>query len=215
MAAKKKTALAGLNMALLASIVLAGDDGMLVSSADAAPFVANQPPLVEINPTIDPVTSNFWTRATKAGKTLSATQAQTGFAGGAVATNADKPKFVIAKIAAASLPVSKRAPGEKRESIYPFDQLEAPNGDQLHSFFIPATAEVDKPWKKYSSIVSSNTRKYAVADATNPMKTVTRKGVAKQIANYIPVRQFQIKGPVDGAAFGQPGVMGAVVSRTK
>lgn len=212
-AAKKKTALAGLNMALLASIVLADDKGILVSTADAAPFVAHSPTLVEVD--ITPNDSGmFWTRATADGKALSDAQPASGF-GASAATDAEKPKFVIAKIAAASLPVSKRAPGEKRESMYPFDQLEAPNGDQLSSFFIPVTAAVDKPWKKYSSIVSSNTRKYAVADAANPTKTVTRKGVAKQIANYIPVRQFQIKGPVDGAGFGQAGVMGAVVSRTK
>lgn len=115
-----------------------------------------------------------------------------------------KPKFNVVSFA---LPEAKRAGGGgARPEVYPFSSLNI--GE---AFFVPATAEKAEPWKTFASTVASATNRYneVVAGQTR----VNRKGATVPVTKQ--TKKFEIRGPIDGAPFGYPGVQGAAVGRTK
>lgn len=223
-AAKKKTPLASLNLALLASVVAAGDNGMFLSVADSTPFTSHTPPLMEVNSDLKDAAGNLATRATDAGKAYSA-EHPASEANAAAPVAKTKPVF---KIVTAKLPEIKRGHSGAATSIYPFDDLPAATKNAegeiiAPSFFIPATDERPDPAKKLASTVSSATRRWAVV-GTPPKKIVQRvpedapEGSPKvpvEIDNMVPTRQFVIRAEEDGALWGDEykGVKGAAVYR--
>lgn len=123
---------------------------------------------------------------------------------------APAPKLQIAVVTGVPLPetTAKQRPG--KQAIYPFDSLTVGA-----AFFVPATADRPEPWKTLNSTVSSAAARYA--KETGQMKSVTRKGVTKQVPETVKEREFTIRHVPDGAAFGQQyaGVEGAGIWRTK
>lgn len=123
----------------------------------------------------------------------------------AAAPAAPKQSF---NVIAFELPPAKRVGGGgARPEVYPFSSLEVGK-----AFFVKATADKPEPWKTFASTVASATNRYKTDDTTKPQRQ-NRKGrmVYEQITN----RQFAIRGPMDGAPFGFPGVQGAAVGRLK
>jgi hypothetical protein len=103
-----------------------------------------------------------------------------------------------------NLPVPEKTRGKVRPSKWPFAQMEVGQ-----SFFIPNGDEYEAA-KKYASLVSSAATRYS---EVIPGKTrISRKGVA--VPKRRKVRVFVMRA-VTGDAWGQPGVKGAGVWRTK
>lgn len=181
---------------LKAALVAAGVNGMLVKSTDAQELVTAG--LAEVN-TAAGIDANGLvpTRATQAllGETATAPVA------------AAKPKFVIMS---GIVPVAG-VRGGVREEVYPFSQLEVGQ-----SFVVPVNAgetSVDVV-KRFSSTVSSATRRYATASTTD-FRT-NKKG--ESIAKNVPTRKFTLRPVNAGDSTVVPGYLepesGARVFRT-
>jgi hypothetical protein len=215
MAGKKKAAVGGLNMALLASILTSTANGgfLYVSDAEAAPFLSHNPPLIEVNETNVPReqgTNKIAARTTDAGKAM--VEGSGSNAGAAASAPKEKPKFSFGVV---DVPEKKRR-STVGTSIYPFDELvtksEAnPQAGKFNSFFIPATDERPNPAKALASTVSSATRRYAVQEGTKP----DPKDNTKTVPNMVAKRKFVIHEVADGAPWGHSGVAGAAVIRSE
>lgn len=162
--------------ALKAALIAAGENGTLVKQAHADEFVKLG--LAEVNKAVAPnADGHVPTRATAK---LIAEHAQTGSA--AAATEVAKPKFAILS----GIPLIAGVRGGVREEVYPFSLLEAGQ-----SFLVPAAeGETAKQVvERFSSTVSSATRRYAVPSAT---KTRTNKK-GEVVAVMEPTRKFTLR----------------------
>lgn len=84
----------------------------------------------------------------------------------------------------------KPEPGTRiRQSVYPFDKLEAPvtgaNGVEHDGFFIPATAENPEPWKKLKGTVIAQNRRYKEKNAKDPNVHRVEFSVIERTANGV------------------------------
>lgn len=215
---------APLNLDLLSQIVAAtqGNSFVYTAQADYEPLVAAGH--VEINPGMVNETGSVATRATATGiqymadannnaatgSTNEQSVAGSDAAAGGAALSAAQPAaapagsgFVIASV---PLP-TRKSERAGRSSSYPFDALEVGQ-----SFFVPATEAKPNPRKSLASTVSSATRRFATK--TDRTRNITVKGVAKSVPVYEETRKFEVfEGTGDN--YGQPGVKGAIVGRTK
>lgn len=195
---------ATVDLATLAQIVTLTQQNsyMNVSDAVAAPMLEQG--FVEVNGDIVDDAGNKATRATAKG--IEHMQTQTGAATGAAtetASPAEKPKFAI--VSGVAVPESVRK-GVARTEQYPFSQLEVGQ-----SFFIAASKEKPEPARSYASTVASARNRYAT---NHPTETKVNKRTKAVQPAKVFARDFAIR-PIDGAAYGQPGVKGAAVFRTK
>jgi hypothetical protein len=189
---------------------------LFVTDADAQPLVAAG--YIERNPSmVDPATGAQAARILDNGvkflkeNTVQSTDqsavAETQLTAQAEAkpAKAAKPKkqFVIAE----NVPVPDARPrGGKREEAYPFSKLEI-----NQSFFIAATEENPKPEITYAGTVGAARNRFSTV---HPTETKTnRKG--ETVPVLVPTRDFVIRGDIDGAPYGQPGVRGAGIFRVK
>lgn len=228
MAKKPNTvAVASLNLAALAVIVAAGENGTFAPLAEVVSLRDHDPALIEVNEGMTDANGHVAVRATAAGVAKNTESApapvvtKTAFAVGAV------PDFILE--AAVNKKRVSRGGGEK----YPFDALDL-SGNR--GFFVPATPDMPEPAKSLASTVSSAIARYAVeakdANGAVIMETVTvpeyqtdadGKRVKDAEGHWIktgersetrakmePTRQFRLV-PVD-ASEGQPA--GAWVVRT-
>lgn len=170
--AKKPTvaAVATLNLAALAVIVAAGENGTFAPLAEVVNLRDTDPALIEIAEGNTDANGHVAVRATAAGiakaAEVSATPApvtsKTAFAVGAV------PDFILE--AAQNKKRVSRGGGEK----YPFDALDLTGN---RGFFVPATADMPEPAKSLASTVSSAIARYAVevkdANGNNVTEQVT------------------------------------------
>lgn len=195
-----KKALIGLKSIILAGTASAGF--ALAKQADVAPLITDG--LVEVNTTIAPDANGMvQVRATDKLKAESAAPAT-----GAPAELVAKPVFAIDS---GIVPVDGVRGGVKEE-VYPFSKLEVGQ-----SFVVPVSADKPTPAdvvEKFSSTVSSATRRFAEKSATET-KT-NRKG--ETVAVLVATRKFTLR-PVTagqtyaGSTFVEP-VSGARVFRT-
>lgn len=191
------------NLAILGAIVAATAAGsyLHVSDAEAAPMLTAG--LVEVNGDI----ANEQGKATRAtAKGIEHMQTNQGAATAAAtpAATAEKPKFAI--VSNVPVPESVRK-GVTRTEQYPFSQLEAGQ-----SFFIAATTEKPNPERSYASTVASARNRYAT---NHPTETRINKRTKATVPAKVFGRDFAIRAMADGAPYGQAGVKGAAVFRTK
>lgn len=208
--APRKTALAGLNLALLASIADATRSNapgyLFVSDADAKPLLDKGYIVQNTDASGLNEKGERMTKATDEGLAFSdankpgATPPASVAAEVNVAAETSTPAFKIFK--GVELPPVKRGGGNVGNSIYPFDTMEVKD-----AFFVAATAKRPEPAKSLASTVSGATRRFAVQEGTKTNK----KGAT--VPNMKPTKKFKIQAVEDGAPFEQPGVAGAVITR--
>ena len=167
--AKKPTAAPALNLAALAVIVAAGENGTYAPEHEISVLADNG--LVEVNPEATNAEGHVAVRATAAGIAKNAENQP-------AAPLAVKSKFSIGTVpdvileAAVNKKRVARGAGEK----YPFDSLDMTNN---RGFFVPATEKMPEPAKSLASTVSSAIARYTVEakDETGSviMETVTVK----------------------------------------
>lgn len=198
----------GVDIDLLSRVVDAtkGNSFLYLGTDESAGLVAAG--LVETNASLVDNFGGVATRATAQGMQYMADNQNSAPAADAAASTAApaaaaSPSFVIASV---PLPTRTRS-NAGRSSQYPFDNLEVGQ-----SFFVPASEKMPNPRKSLASTVSSATRRYATkTDQTRVMKI---KGVEKTVPVYNETRKFEVFEGT-GDAYGQPGVKGAIVGRTK
>jgi len=221
--ATKKTAPAAapapaINLALLVAIAEAtmADSYMHVSAGDVAPLL--QAGYVIQNPSIADAAGSLATKTTEQGNAyltahVAEVQALKGAAAAPAAATATqtattaatpKAKMDIKIVDNFELPAARRT-GPSRSESYPFGQLAVGQ-----AFFIPATAEKPNPERSYASTVTSAKARYA--NAVEGQTRTNRKGRVVPVVTL--TRDFAIRRLEDGAAFGYPGVAGAVIKRT-
>jgi hypothetical protein len=204
----KKAAAMTIDMALLAALCAAtasATGAMHVSEAAITPLVHEG--LAEVNP--DPSTKapngDLLARSTAKGDEMnSKAQAQTGSTPAATPAAPAASKFAV--VAGVPMPETQRK-GFARGEQYPFSTLEVGQ-----SFFIPATTDKPQPERSYASTVASARNRYSVADPAGATRT-NRKGKTVPVVTYS--RDFAIRGGVEGTPYGQPGVKGAAIWRTR
>lgn len=199
---KKSVAAAALT-ALLTQIVGFGDAGGYVAKSDDLNALVNAGH-VQTGP--DGENNTIAVRALPAGIEAAKIAAPAPVAAAA----GSAPSFVIA--ANVPLPEANRG-GNKGKSIYPFDGMEIGQ-----SFFIPVSSKTPEPWKSLASTATSATRRYdeKVLENGQPVKeTVKVKGKEVTRDKMRHTRVFTMRGPMDGAPWGQPGVQGAGVFRVQ
>ena len=153
------------NLTLLAAIVAATADpgyGMFANDADLSAMVADG--LVATNPGLtdeENGVARIAAMATDAGKKAHAD------AGSTDANAAPKPEKVKIAVTTMKRPEAVKRTRASGESKYPFDTLELPNGDEVSSFFVPATADMPDPAKSLTSAVSQANRKYGTVTGKN------------------------------------------------
>lgn len=171
--------------------------------------------LVEIHSTLTDTDGNPAVRLTPAGAAFANNGNSNGENKAMTDTTAPKAATPTAFKIRDNVPMpARRAGGNTKGSRYPFDALQPGQ-----SFHIPVTAEVAEPWKKYSSIASSASRRYAnkMLDTNGQPIMVTRtrkiKGVEKTTSSpkLALTRVFAIR----PAAPDDPDGPGAVVFREK
>ena len=170
--AKKPTAAPALNLAALAVIVAAGENGTYAPEHEISLLADSG--LVEVNPEVTNAEGHVAVRATAAGIAKNAENQPAAPA----APLAVKSKFSIGTVpdvileAAVNKKRVARGAGEK----YPFDSLDMTNN---RGFFVPATEKMPEPAKSLASTVSGAIARYAVEakDETGfvIMETVTVK----------------------------------------
>lgn len=208
------TGAAMINMALLLSIANNAFAGTFqnvdVSNPDVAALIAAK--LVEVNPNALDANGHPQSRATEEGKNyltankdeiakMTAATAQTAATGTAAAAPAG-----IKLVSNYELPEAPaRRGGVARTETYPFGTMEV-----KQAFFIAATADKPNPERSFASTVTSARERYAVP-AVPAATRKNRKQVDVPVMTY--PRDFKIRRVEDGAAFGFPGVAGAVVAR--
>lgn len=153
MAKKPTVAIASLNLAALAIIVAAGENGTFAPLAEVQNLADADPALIEINSGNTDANGHVAVRATPAGIAKASEGSapapvvtKSAFAVGAV------PDFIL-EAAVNKKRVSRG--GEK----YPFDALDLTGN---RGFFVPATADMPEPAKSLASTVSSAIARYAV-----------------------------------------------------
>ena len=206
-----------INLALLVAIAEAtfANSYLHVSAEDVKPLVDQA--LVIQNPGIADASGALATKTTDAGNAyltahsaevaaLKASAAPAAAPATQPATPAAtaKAKMDIKIVDNFELPAARRT-GPTRGESYPFGQLAVGQ-----AFFIPATAEKPNPERSYASTVTSAKDRYATV-VEGQMRT-NRKGRSVPVVTL--TRDFAIRRLDDGAAFGQPGVAGAVIKRT-
>ncbi len=210
---------AAINLALLVAVGEAtfADSYLHVSDADAAPLLAAG--LIIQHPTIANETGRA-AKTTDAGnaylsahaaevQTLKAAAAPVAAPAPAPATQTATPaatpkaKMELKIVDDFELPAARRT-GPTRGESYPFGQLGVGQ-----AFFIPATAEKPNPERSYASTVTSAKSRYATVGTET---RTNRKGRTVPVETL--TRDFAIRRLEDGAAFGHPGVAGAVIKRT-
>lgn len=155
------TAAVALNMAALAHIVAAGENGTFGPMVEIKPLA--EAGLVEVNEGNTDENGNVAVRATAAGIAKASEQPTE------TPVTSNKSNFEIAEVPADILTVanekrrSSRGGGEK----YPFDALEVGKG-----FFVPATEKMPEPSKSLASTVSSATARYAEETGETETKVV-------------------------------------------
>jgi len=120
-----------------------------------------------------------------------------------------KPQYVL--VSAVPVPEPKRG-GAGRSSQWPFGKMEVGQ-----SFFIADGIHNDEAFeavKKYASTVSSATRRYSVPIEGQFRTKKNKDGSTEQVQKLQQTRSFIIRAAV-GDPWGQPGVKGAGVWRTK
>lgn len=137
-----------------------------------------------------------------AGAKATVTDAGKAYAVANPAPASDAPKFAISF----GEQIVKRRAGRAGTSVYPFDQLPAPEAiegsdrKRTARFFVPATADRKEPWKSLTTTVSGASAKYRTQTGTN------EKG--KPVYEY--ERRFSVTRGKDDA-----GVEGAWIERIK
>lgn len=197
----------GVDMGLLGRIVDAtkGNSFLYLGTDESAALVAAG--LVEINSSIIDDYGAVATRATVQGMQIMADTQNTS-SGDATQANAPAAAAPASNFVIASVPLpTRKSERAGRSSSYPFDALEVGQ-----SFFVPATEAKPNPRKSLASTVSSATRRYATK--TDQTREITVKGVKKSVPVYAETRKFEVFEGT-GDAYGQPGVNGAIVGRTK
>lgn len=149
---------AKLNMAILASVVAAGPNGMFGPADEAQAFVDEG--LMEVNPSIVDANGNIAVRATAAGVArINESGEEVEIGGGyAIATFDDE---VLAEAE-----TRKRKTGPKG-SKYPFDDLEVKQG-----FFVPVSDDMPNPRRSMSSSITAAQNRYAEDTGETEMKPV-------------------------------------------
>lgn len=218
MAAKPKkgvtaptTAPAGaLNLSLLLSIANAAFAGTYQNvnpaEPDVAALIAAQ--YIEVNPNALNADGHPQSRATQAGQDYLTAHKEEIAKMQTANTPAAAPAAApgIALVSNFELPeAAPRRGGVARTETYPFGTMEV-----KQAFFIAATAEKPNPERSFASTVTSARERYAVP-AVPAATRKNRKGVDVPVMTY--PRDFKIRRITDGAAFGKPGVAGAVVVR--
>lgn len=214
------SAVGEVNMQLLGEVVKAtqANSFLYTSVAHHTPMVAQG--YVEVNPQISNDKGELATRATQAGVEAfggaQQTNAQTSETNPSTGPEGAKPSFTI--VAGVELPTVKR--GGRSGTVYPFDSLQVGQ-----SFFVPASNDKPNPAKSLASTVSSATARYAVQSGTKQVQAKDDNGnkltnpdqTPKMIdvPNMVAQRVFVARSVTDGAPWGQPGVKGAGVFRTK
>lgn len=149
------------NLTLLAAIVAATADpgyGMFEQNDELKTLVDDG--LVAVNTGLTEGNS-IAAMATDAGKKA---HADAGSTGDAAAPKPEKVKIAVTTMKRPEAVKRTRASGESK---YPFDTLELPNGDEVSSFFVPATADMPDPAKSLTSAVSQANRKYGTVTGKN------------------------------------------------
>lgn len=178
----KKAELAALKLTLIA----AGENGTLVKQSDANELVKLG--LAEINTAVAPNADGAVpTRATA--KLMSETPA----AAAPAAEAAAKPSFDILS----GIPVIEGQRGGSREEVYPFSQLQVGQ-----SFLVTANAgeTAKQVVERFSSTVSSATRRYSVKSDTQTRKNKNGEDVPVNV----PTRKFTLRPVTKGQTY--PGV---------
>lgn len=136
---------------------------------------------IEVNPSIKDASGKIAARATTTLLTSHSTNEATASVPGAetIATTATYELEV-------GIPLSIAKRGGKKDEQYPFSKMEIGQ-----SFFVAATAAYPKPWETFASTVSSATRRFSTASATEtkpnrkgvqvPVLTATRKFTLRQV----------------------------------
>lgn len=144
------------NMGLLAAIVAATESsqyGMFAENAELSALVEDG--YVATNPNMRE-NGNIAAMATDTGKALHS-QGDGANAGGDDKPAKEKQTFAVATM---KRPEQVKRQRESTGSKYPFDDLAAPNGDDVSSFFVPATEDMPDPAKSLTSAVSQANRNY-------------------------------------------------------
>lgn len=178
--------------------------------------------LVEVNPGMVNDKGELATRPTPAGMAklseVQQTNAQTTETNPSTGPQGAKPSFTVA----ANVPVPTVKRGGRSGTLYPFDSLEVGQ-----SFFVAATNDKPNPAKSLASTVSSATMRYANEKGTREVQEKDAEGnkvfadAEKKVPKMITVpayettREFVARSVEDGAPWGQAGVKGAGVWRTK
>lgn len=149
------------NVAILNAIANASDGVGRVTQAEAAPLLAMNPALIEVN-TADIVDDKAAARLTDAGKQYLSNLS--------TETNKDKPMYGIIK--GVTIPPSQRGnrKGAGAPTVYPFATMEI--GD---SFFVPNSEKLDAA-KRLGSTVSQFNMKNRTATGESEIKEVTKRG---------------------------------------
>lgn len=118
-----------------------------------------------------------------------------------------KQTFAVATFAMPEAQKRFGGGGGARPEVYPFSTLEIGQ-----AFFIPATAEVPNPEKKYATTTASANQRFSEEDPT-AAKRKNRKG--EEVSGKKQLRKFAIRRIADGAAFGPQfaGKPGAAIGR--
>lgn len=167
--AKKPTAAPALNLAALAVILAAGENGTYAPEHEISLLADSG--LVEVNPEVTNAEGHVAVRATAAGIAKNAENQP-------AAPLAVKSKFSIGTVPAVILEaaVNKKRVARGAGEKYPFDSLDMTNN---RGFFVPATEKMPEPAKSLASTVSSAIARYTVEakDETGSviMETVTVK----------------------------------------
>lgn len=144
------------NMALLAAIVAATNEsqfGMFTDNDELTALVNDG--YVATNPNMKDG-GNIAAMATDTGKALNA-QGDNGNADAGDKPAKEKQTFAVATM---KRPEQVKRQRESTGSKYPFDDLAAPDGDNVSSFFVPATEDMPDPAKSLTSAVSQANRTY-------------------------------------------------------
>lgn len=192
--AKAKKAVA-LNLALLASIVVATQANSFVYTAEADHKPLIEAGLVEINPAIADESGSVATRATQKGIDQVTTQNE-NTAAAPVAVAVAKPAFTLET----GVPLPSISGRGRTGNTYPFDQMEVGQ-----SFFVANSKDKPNAAKSLASTVSSATARYAVASPDGTTK-VNAKG--ETVPVMIEVRKFVVRSVTEN------GVGGARIWRT-
>lgn len=174
---------------------------LMIPATDEAKSLAENG-FIEVNSEMTDDAGNAAARATEKG--MKHMEAQTNTTTTAATAPAEKPKFEIFKAKAA--PARRSTVG--KPSLYPFDDLPAPEGEEAFGFFVPATAERPDPWKSLASTVSTAKQRYATK--TGEEKYTNAKGEEKTRNKYDYAREFRISEHTT-----EDGTKGALVQRVK